>query len=48
MTPNFGTEMDVGKRTIGSELNVMVGEGTEGSDKEGRVVVKLGVAGDGA
>ena len=48
MTPNFGTEVDVGKWTVGGELNVMVREGPEGGDKVGGVVVKFGVAGDGA
>ena len=48
MTPNFGAEVDVGKGTIGSKLNVVVSEGTKGSDEVGGVVVKLSVAGDGA
>ena len=48
VTPNFGTEVDIGKRTVGGELDVVVSEGPKGGDKEGRVVVKLGVAGDGA
>ena len=48
MTPNFGAKVDVGKGTIGSELNVVVSEGLEGGDEIGRVVVEFGVAGDGA
>ena len=48
MAPNFGTEVDVGKGTISSELDVMVDEDAEGSDEVSRVVVELGVAGDGA
>ena len=48
MTPNFGTEVDVGKGTVGGELNVMVSEGAEGSDEVSGVVVEPGVAGDGA
>ena len=48
VTPNFGAEVDVGKGTVGSELDVMIGEGPEGSDEIGGVVVELGVAGDGA
>ena len=48
VTSNFGTEVDIGEGAIGSELDVMIGEGTEGSDEVGGVVVKLGIAGDGA
>ena len=48
MTPNFGAEVDVGKRTVGGELDVMIREGPEGSDEVCGVVVELGVAGDGA
>ena len=47
MTPNFGAKMDIGKGTIGSKLDVMVGEGAEGSDEVGGVVVEFSVAGDG-
>ena len=48
MTPNFGAQMDVGKGTVGRELDVVVDEGAEGSDEVCGVVVELGVAGDGA
>ena len=48
VTPNFGTEVDVGKGTVGGELDVMIREGPEGGDEVSRVVVELGVAGDGA
>ena len=48
VTPNFGAEVDVGKGAVGGELDVMIGEGVEGSDEVCGVVVELGVAGDGA
>ena len=48
MTPNFGAKVDVGKGTVGGELDVMVREGPERGDKVGGVVVEFGVAGDGA
>ena len=48
VTPNFGAEVDVGKGTVGGELDVVIGEGAEGSDEICRVVVELGIAGDGA
>ena len=48
VTPNFGAKVDVGKGTVGSELDVMIGEGAEGGDKVGGMVVKFSVAGDGA
>ena len=48
MTPNFGAEMDVGERSVGGELDVVVSEGPEGSDEVSGVVVEFGVAGDGA
>ena len=48
MAPNFGAKVDVGKGTVGGKLDVMVGKGAEGSNEVGRVVVKLGIAGDGA
>ena len=48
MAPNFGAKVDVGKGAVGSELDVMVGEGAEGGDEVGGVVVEFGVAGDGA
>ena len=48
MTPNFGAKVDVGKGTVGGKLDVMVREGPERGDEVGRVVVKFGVAGDGA
>ena len=44
----FGTKVDVGERAVGSELDVVVNEGMEGSDKEIGVVVELRVARDGA
>ena len=46
--PNFGTKVDVGKETVCSELDVVVSKGPKGGDKEGGVVVELGVAGDGS
>ena len=46
--PNFGAEVDVGKGAVGGKLNVMVGEGAEGSDEVSGVVVELGVTGNGA
>ena len=48
MTPNFSTKVDIGKGTVGSKLNVMVGEGAEGSDEVSGVVVEFSVVGDGA
>ena len=48
MTPNFGAEVDVWKRTIGGELNMVVSKGPERGDKVSGVVAKLGVAGNGA
>ena len=48
VAPNFGAEMDVGKGTVGRELDVMVGEGAEGSDEVGGVVVELGITGNSA
>ena len=48
MAPNFSTEVDVGKGTVGSKLDVMVDKGLKRGDKVGRVVVKLGLTGDGA
>ena len=44
----FGTEVDVWEGPVGSELDVVVNEGAEGSDKEVGVVVELCVARDGA
>ena len=48
VTPNFGTKVNVGKGTVGGELDVMIGEGLEGGDEISGVVIKLSVAGDGA
>ena len=48
MVPNFGAEVDVGKGTVGGELDVMIREGSEGGDEVSGVVVELGVTGDGA
>ena len=45
---NFGTEMDIGEGAIGSKLDTVVGEGTEGGDKESRVVIEFHVARDDA
>ena len=44
----FGTKMDVGEGPVGSELDVVVNEGAEGSNKEVGVVVELCVVRDGA
>ena len=35
--PNFGTEVDVRKGTIGSELDVVISKGPERGDEEGGV-----------
>ena len=43
----FCTKVDVGERAVGSELDVVVNEGAEGSDKEVGVVVELCVSGNG-
>ena len=48
VAPNFGAKVDVGEGAVGSELDVMVGEGAEGGDEICGVVAELGVAGDGA
>ena len=48
VTLNFGAEVDVGKGTVGCELNVVVGKSSEGSDEVSGVVFELSVAGDGA
>ena len=48
MTPNFGAKVDIGKRAVGSELDVVVSEGPKGGNKVGGVVVEFGVVGDGA
>ena len=44
----FCTKVDVGEGAVGSELDVVVNEGAEGSNKEVGVVVELCVAGNGA
>ena len=46
MTTDFGAEVDVRKRAVGSNLDGVEYVGTEGSDLEIGVVVKVGVAGD--
>ena len=48
MTPNFGAKVDVGEGAVGSELDMVVGEGPERGDEVGGVVVEFGVARDGA
>ena len=48
MAPNFGAKVDVGKGAVGSELDVMIDEGAERGDEICRVIVELGVTGDGA
>ena len=46
VTTNFGAEVDVGERAIGSDLDGVEYMRMEGSDKEVGVVVEVGVAGD--
>ena len=46
MTTDFGAEMDVGVRAIGSDLDGVEYVGTEWSDPKVRVVVEVGVVGD--
>ena len=46
MTTNFGAEVDVGERAVGSDLDGVEYMRTEGGDKEVGVVVEVGVAGD--
>ena len=46
VTTNFGAEMDVGERTVGSNLDGVEYMGMEGSDPEIRVVLEVSVAGD--
>ena len=48
MSPYFGTKVDIGERTIGSKLDVVVYKGPEGGDKLIQMIIKLGVPGDGA
>ena len=43
----FGTKVDVGEGSVGSELDVVVNEGAERSDKEVGVIVELCIAGNG-
>ena len=43
----FGTKMDIGEGAVGSELDVVVNEGAEGSNEKVRVIVKLRVSGNG-
>ena len=44
----FGAQVDVGERTVGSKLDVVIYKGPEGGDKLIWVIVKLSVSGDGA
>ena len=46
MTTDFGAEMDVGERAVGSDLDGVEYVGAEWSDPKVRVVVEVGVAGD--
>ena len=46
--PNFGAKVDIGKRAVGSKLDVVVSKGPKGGNEVGRVVVEFGVVGDGA
>ena len=46
VTTDFGAEMDVGERTIGSDLDSVEYVGAEGGNEEVGVVVEVGVAGD--
>ena len=46
VTTDFGAEMDIGERTVGSDLDGVEYVGAEWSDPEVRVVVEVGVAGD--
>ena len=46
MTTDFGAEMDVGERAIGSNLDGVEYMGVEGGNKEVGLVVEVGVAGD--
>ena len=47
MSSYFGTKVDVGEGSVGSELDVVVNEGAERSDKEVGVIVELCIAGNG-
>ena len=46
VTTDFGAEMDVGERAIGSNLDGVEYKGAERGNKEVGVVVEVGVAGD--
>ena len=46
VTTDFGTEVDVGERAVGSDLDSVEYVGTEGSDPEIGVVLEVSVAGD--
>ena len=46
VTTNFGAEVDIGEGAVGSNLDGVEYMGTERSDKEVGVVVKVSVAGD--
>ena len=48
VTPNFCAKMNIGKGTVGGELDVMVSEGPKGGDEVGGVVVEFSISGDGA
>ena len=44
----FGTKVDIGEWAVGSELDAVINEGAEGGDKEVRMVIEFGVAGNGS
>ena len=46
VTTDFGTEMDIGERAVGSNLDSVEYVGAEGGNKEVGLVVEVGVAGD--
>jgi hypothetical protein len=43
----FGTKVDVGERTVGCYLDVVVTVGAEGHDEEGGIVIEGVIPGDG-
>ena len=43
----FGTKMDVGEGAVGSELDVVVNKGAEGSNEKVGVISKLRISGNG-
>ena len=48
MAADLGTKVDIGNWTVCCELDSVVNAGAERGDKEVRVVVEFGKAGDGA